>query len=156
LHDPCEQRRARAAVPNATSGRASSAAQAARIAKVSCAASALHDFAIVGSCTGHRVCTIVAAGMQSPDKTIKENTMKALALGFAAALALGAAAFAAPASAMTPVPVGMAVSHGISGISQVRYVKRTVVRRGPHCTMRKVIKRGPHGRRVVRTVRVCH
>jgi len=76
--------------------------------------------------------------------------MKTLALGFAAALAL-----TAPASAMTPAPASVAVSHGISGISQVRYVKRTVVRRGPHCTMRKVVKRGPHGR-VVRTVRVCH
>ena len=82
--------------------------------------------------------------------------MKTLALGFAAALALGAAAFTAPASAMTPAPVSVAVSHGISGISQVRYVKRTVVRRGPHCTMRKVVHRGPHGRRVVRTTRVCH
>ena len=82
--------------------------------------------------------------------------MKTLALGFAAALALGAAAFTAPASAMTPAPVSMAVSHGISGISQVRYVKRTVVRRGPHCTMRKVVKRGRHGHRVVRTTRVCH
>ena len=81
--------------------------------------------------------------------------MKALALGFAAALALGAAAFTAPASAMTPAPASVAVSHGISGVSHARYVKRTVVRRGPHCTMRKVVHRGPHGR-VVRTVRVCH
>ena len=81
--------------------------------------------------------------------------MKTLALGFAAALALGAAAFTAPASAMTPAPASVAVSHGVSGVSHARYVKRTVVRRGPHCTMRKVVHRGPHGR-VVRTVRVCH
>ncbi|MBN9008330.1 MAG: hypothetical protein J0H40_23345 [Rhizobiales bacterium] len=81
--------------------------------------------------------------------------MKALSLGFAAAFALGVAAFTAPASAMTPAPTTV-VSHGISGMSQVRYVKRTVVRRGPHCTMRRIVHRGPHGRRVVRTQRVCH
>ena len=81
--------------------------------------------------------------------------MKTLTFGFAAALALGLAAFTAPASAMTPAPGGVAVSHGAPGVTAVRYVKRTVVRRGPHCVMRKVVQRGPHGRRVVRT-RVCH
>jgi hypothetical protein len=81
--------------------------------------------------------------------------MKTLAVGFAAALALGAAAFTAPASAMSPAPA-VVVTHGVTGVTPAGYVKRTVVRRGPHCTVRKVVRRGPHGHRVVRTVRVCH
>ena len=78
--------------------------------------------------------------------------MKKFAFGFAGALALGLAALAAPASAATPVRAGISTS---TDISAARYVRRTVVRRGPVCTMRTVVRRGPMGRRVVTKTRVC-
>jgi hypothetical protein len=79
--------------------------------------------------------------------------MKKIAFGFAAAVALGLASFVAPASAATPAPTGISSS---TDMSSQRYVtRRTVVRRGPVCTMRKVVRRGPMGRRVVTKTRIC-
>ena len=82
--------------------------------------------------------------------------MNKTTLGLAAALVLGFAAFAAPASA-APVAVPAsgfsAVAH--PGVTKA-YVTRRVIRRGPHCTVRKIVRRGPYGRRVVTTRRVCH
>lgn len=79
--------------------------------------------------------------------------MKKIAFGFAAAMALGLASFAAPASAATATPAGISSS---TDISAARYVvRKTVVRRGPVCTMRTVVRRGPMGRRVVTKTRVC-
>jgi hypothetical protein len=78
--------------------------------------------------------------------------LKKIAFGFAAAMALGLASFVAPASAATPAPTGISTS---TDISAARYVRRTVVRRGPVCTMRTVVRRGPMGRRVVTKTRVC-
>lgn len=82
--------------------------------------------------------------------------MKKTALGFAAALVLGFAAFAAPASA-APVAVPTAGLSDIAhpGVTKA-YVTRRVIRRGPHCTVRKIVRRGPYGRRVVTTKRVCY
>lgn len=80
--------------------------------------------------------------------------MKRIAFGFAAAVALGLASFSAPASATAPVQAGIASTS--TDISAARYVvRRTVVRRGPVCTMRTVVRRGPMGRRVVTKTRVC-
>ena len=78
--------------------------------------------------------------------------MKKIAFGFAGALALGFVSLAVPASAAAPVPTGISTS---TDISAARYVRRTVVRRGPVCTMRTVVRRGPMGRRVVTKTRVC-
>lgn len=79
--------------------------------------------------------------------------MKKLAFGFAAAVALGLASFSAPASAAAPAQAGIAAS---TDLSAARYVvRRTVVRRGPVCTMRTVVRRGPMGRRIVTKTRVC-
>ena len=78
--------------------------------------------------------------------------MKKIAFGFAAAMALGLASFAAPASAAAPIPTGFSTS---TDISAARVVRRTVVRRGPVCTVRTVVRRGPMGRRVVTKTRVC-
>jgi hypothetical protein len=79
--------------------------------------------------------------------------LKKIAFGFAAALALGLASFVAPASAATPVQAGISTN---TDISAARYVvRKTVVRRGPVCTMRTVVRRGPMGRRVVTKARVC-
>lgn len=82
--------------------------------------------------------------------------MKKTALGLAAALALGFAAFAAPASA-APVAVPAAGFSTIAhpGVTNA-YVTRRVIRRGPHCTVRKIVRRGPYGRRIVTTKRVCY
>ena len=79
--------------------------------------------------------------------------MKKIAFGIAGALALGFASLAVPASAATPAPAGIASSS--TDISAARYVRRTVIRRGPVCTMRTVVRRGPMGRRVVTKTRVC-
>jgi hypothetical protein len=79
--------------------------------------------------------------------------LKKIAFGFAAAMALGLVSFVAPASAATPAPTGLSTS---TDISAARYVvRKTVVRRGPVCTMRKVVRRGPMGRRVVTKTRIC-
>ena len=79
--------------------------------------------------------------------------MKKITFGLAGALALGLASLVAPASAATPAPTGISTS---TDISAARYVvRKTVVRRGPVCTMRKVVRRGPMGRRVVTKTRVC-
>ena len=80
-----------------------------------------------------------------------ENTLKKVACGFASAVAVGLASFVAPAFA-APVQAGIAFSPDISA---ARYVSRTVVRRGPVCSMRTVVRRGPMGRRVVTKTRVC-
>ncbi len=82
--------------------------------------------------------------------------MKTIASGFATALVLGFAAFAAPASAApvaVPAPGLSAIAH--PAVTKA-YVERRVVRRGPHCTVRKIVRRGPYGRRVVTTKRVCY
>jgi hypothetical protein len=48
------------------------------------------------------------------------------------------------------------VAAPITDFSSQRYVsRRTVIRRGPVCTMRTVVRRGPMGRRVVTKMRVC-
>lgn len=79
--------------------------------------------------------------------------MKTIAFGFIAALALGAASIATPASA-APAPSAAGISQ-TTDISAARYVvRRTVVRRGPHCTFRTIVTRGPYGKRVKR-VRIC-
>ena len=78
--------------------------------------------------------------------------MKKIAFGFAGALALGLASFAVPASAAAPAPSGISDS---TDVSAARVVRRTVIRRGPVCTMRTVVRRGPMGRRVVTKTRVC-
>ena len=78
--------------------------------------------------------------------------MKKIAFGFAATMALGLASFVAPASAATPTPAGISAS---TDVSAARVVRRTVIRRGPVCTMRTVVRRGPMGRRVVTKTRVC-
>jgi hypothetical protein len=80
--------------------------------------------------------------------------LKKIAFGIAAVVALGLASISAPASAATPVQAGLASTN--TDISAARYVvRRTVVRRGPVCTVRTVIRRGPMGRRVVTKTRVC-
>ncbi|KPF95618.1 hypothetical protein NML43_04820 [Rhodopseudomonas palustris] len=82
--------------------------------------------------------------------------MKKIALGVAAALALGFTAFAGPASAAPAAPANSSIVKPMTDVSAQRYVeRRRVIRRGPHCTVRKVVTRGPHGHRVVRTSRVC-
>jgi hypothetical protein len=77
--------------------------------------------------------------------------LKKFAFGFSGAVALALASFVAPASA-APAQAGIASS---TDISAARYVSRTVVRRGPVCSMRTVVRRGPMGRRVVTKTRVC-
>ncbi len=82
--------------------------------------------------------------------------MKMIATGFAAALVLGFAAFATPASAApaaVPAPGLTNIAH--PAVTKA-YVERRVVRRGPHCSVRKIVRRGPYGRRVVTTKRVCY
>lgn len=80
--------------------------------------------------------------------------MKKLVLGVAAATLLGLGALATPAAAAAPAPSQTAAP--LTDVSAQRYVvRKRVVRRGPHCTVRKVVTRGHHGRRVVRTTRVC-
>jgi hypothetical protein len=80
--------------------------------------------------------------------------VKKIAFGFAAAVVLGLASFSAPASAAAPLPTNVAAP--LTDVSAARYVaRRTVVRRGPVCTMRTVVRRGPMGRRVVTKTRVC-
>ncbi|MBI5130100.1 MAG: hypothetical protein HZA66_11715 [Rhodopseudomonas palustris] len=82
--------------------------------------------------------------------------MKKLALGIAAAVVLGLGAFSAPASAATSAPAASTTAAPMTDVSSQRYVsRRTVVRHGPRCTVRKVVRRGPMGRRVVSTTRVC-
>lgn len=79
--------------------------------------------------------------------------MKKLVLGVAAASLLGLGALATPAVA-APAPSQTAAP--LTDVSAQRYVvRKRVIRRGPHCTVRKVVTRGPYGRRVVRTTRVC-
>ncbi|MFT4275413.1 MAG: hypothetical protein QM576_03560 [Rhodopseudomonas sp.] len=79
--------------------------------------------------------------------------MKKLVLGVAAATLLGLGALATPAAA-APAPSQTAAP--LTDVSAQRYVvRKRVIRRGPHCTVRKVVTRGHHGRRVVRTTRVC-
>jgi hypothetical protein len=81
--------------------------------------------------------------------------LKTSTFALAAAFTLGLASFTAPASAMSPAPAAV-ISHGTANISPAAYVvKRTVVRHGPVCTMRKVVRRGPHGRKIVTQTRVC-
>ena len=80
--------------------------------------------------------------------------MKKLVLGVATATLLGLGALATPAAAAAPAPSQTAAP--LTDVSAQRYVvRKRVVRRGPHCTVRKVVTRGHHGRRVVRTTRVC-
>ena len=83
----------------------------------------------------------------------EEPLMKTVALGFAAAVALGLASFAVPASAATSQSAG--ISAPMTDVSSQVVVRRTVVRGGPVCSVRKVVRRGPMGRRVVSTTRVC-
>lgn len=80
--------------------------------------------------------------------------MKKFAFGFAAAVVLGLASLSAPASAATITKTDIVAP--MTDVSSQGYVsRRTVVRRGPVCTVRKVVRRGPMGRRVVSTTRVC-
>ncbi|MFC0242441.1 hypothetical protein [Rhodopseudomonas telluris] len=82
--------------------------------------------------------------------------MKKIALGVAAALALGFSAFSGAASAAPATSTKTTIVKPMTDVSAQRYVeRRRVIRRGPHCTVRKVVTRGPHGHRVVRTSRVC-
>ena len=88
--------------------------------------------------------------------------MKRFAFGFAAAVVLGLASLSAPASAATitktnvVAPMTKVSAQPMTDVSSQRYVtRRTVIRRGPFCTVRKVVRRGPMGRRVVSTTRVC-
>lgn len=82
--------------------------------------------------------------------------MKKLAFGIAAAAAIGLASIAAPASATT-ITQTKTVAPLTDFSSQHRHYthRKTVIRRGPVCTVRTVVKRGPYGRRVVNKVRVC-
>jgi hypothetical protein len=80
--------------------------------------------------------------------------VKKFAFGFVAAAVIGLASLTAPASASTTVQTTKVVAP-ITDFSSARYVKRTVVRRGPVCSMRTVVRRGPMGRRVVTKTRVC-
>jgi hypothetical protein len=80
--------------------------------------------------------------------------LKKFAFGLAAAVVIGLASLTASASASTTVQTTK-VAAPITDFSAARYVKRTVVRRGPVCTMRTVVRRGPMGRRVVTKTRVC-
>lgn len=82
--------------------------------------------------------------------------MKKFAYGFAAVLALGLASLSAPASAVTLVQSTTSIAAPALEATPAAYVvRRTVVRRGPVCSMRTVVRRGPHGRRVVTKTRVC-
>jgi hypothetical protein len=81
--------------------------------------------------------------------------MKKFAFGFAAAVALGLASLSAPASAATLVQSTTSVAAPVSNVTPAAYVRRTVIRRGPVCSMRTVVRRGPMGRRVVTKTRVC-
>ncbi|PZA12949.1 hypothetical protein DNX69_05610 [Rhodopseudomonas palustris] len=83
--------------------------------------------------------------------------MKTLVLGVAAAKLLGLGAFGTPAIAAPAASHSAAIAAAaMTDVSAQRYVvRKRVVRRGPHCTVRKVVTRGHHGRRVVRTTRVC-
>ncbi|ACF00966.1 hypothetical protein Rpal_2452 [Rhodopseudomonas palustris TIE-1] len=83
--------------------------------------------------------------------------MKTTAFAAAAALFLGLGALSAPASAASPAQASQPLAAApMTDVSAQRYVeRRRVIRRGPHCTVRKVVTRGPHGHRVVRTTRVC-
>lgn len=81
--------------------------------------------------------------------------MKKFAFGFAAAAIIGLASLTAPASASTTMQTTK-VAAPITDFSSQRHMsRRTVVRRGPVCTMRTVVRRGPMGRRVVTKTRVC-
>jgi hypothetical protein len=83
--------------------------------------------------------------------------LKKLVLGVAAATLLGLGALT-PAVAAAPAPTQTAplTAAPLTDVSAQRYVvRKRVVRRGPHCTVRKVVTRGAYGRRVVRTTRVC-
>jgi hypothetical protein len=81
--------------------------------------------------------------------------LKKFAFGFAAAAVIGLASLTAPASASTTVQTTK-MATPITDFSSQRYVsRRTVIRRGPVCTMRTVVRRGPYGRRVVTKTRVC-
>ncbi|MFZ5736909.1 MAG: hypothetical protein ACOY6K_08525 [Pseudomonadota bacterium] len=85
--------------------------------------------------------------------------MKKLVLGVAAATLLGLGALT-PAVAAAPAPTqtqtAPLTAAPLTDVSAQRYVvRKRVVRRGPHCTVRKVVTRGAYGRRVVRTTRVC-
>ncbi|RJF73961.1 hypothetical protein [Rhodopseudomonas palustris] len=82
--------------------------------------------------------------------------MKKIALGVAAALVLGLGAFSGAASAAPASPAKSSIAQPLTDVSAQRYVeRRRVIRRGPHCTVRKVVTRGPYGKRIVRTSRVC-
>jgi hypothetical protein len=84
---------------------------------------------------------------------VRRTLVKKIVFGVAAAVVLGLASFSGPASA---APVQSGVIAPITDVSAARYVvRKTVVRRGPVCTVRKVVRRGPMGRRVVSTTRVC-
>ncbi|KIZ33461.1 MULTISPECIES: hypothetical protein [Rhodopseudomonas] len=81
--------------------------------------------------------------------------MKNIAFGMAAAVLLGLASFAAPASAAPVAAPGMVAAPMTDVSAARRVVRKTVIRRGRVCTMRKVVRRGPMGRRVVTKTRVC-
>lgn len=82
--------------------------------------------------------------------------VKKITLGVAAAVALGFAAFSGAASASPAGPAKTSIVKPMTDVSAQRYVeRRRVIRRAPHCTVRKIVTRGPHGHRVVRTSRVC-
>jgi hypothetical protein len=90
--------------------------------------------------------------------------LKKFGFGIAAAIALGLASFGSPAQATAPRPAGVATTNTAAtntdatntDVSAQRYYsRRSMMRRGPVCTVRKEVRRGPMGRRVVKTVRVC-
>jgi hypothetical protein len=84
--------------------------------------------------------------------------VKNFAFGIAAAAAIGFASLVSPASATTITIDKTNVAAPITDFSsQHRHYshRKTIIRRGPVCSVRTVIKRGPHGRRIVNKVRVC-
>lgn len=80
--------------------------------------------------------------------------MKTTILGAAAAILLGLASFAAPASA-APVSAGLVAEQPMTDVSARRVVRKTIIRPGRVCSVRKVVRRGPMGRRIVTKTRVC-
>ena len=82
--------------------------------------------------------------------------VKKFAFGFVAAAVMGLSALSAPASAATVVQSRTVINAPAPVATPAAYVvRRTVVRRGPVCSMRTVVRRGPMGRRVVTKTRVC-
>jgi hypothetical protein len=87
----------------------------------------------------------------------RRTPVKISAFAIAAAAVIGLASLSAPASAssvQTKV-IQTNAAAPITDFSAARYVKRTVIRRGPVCSMRTVVRRGAYGRRVVTKTRVC-